>query len=35
LNETHPIKGEFVMCIAGAAPAEGDKKKRKYEDEDE
>ncbi|MEO7211950.1 16S rRNA (cytidine(1402)-2'-O)-methyltransferase [Mucilaginibacter sp.] len=33
--ETHPLKGEFVMCIAGAAPVEVDKKKRKYSDEDD
>jgi 16S rRNA (cytidine1402-2'-O)-methyltransferase len=34
--ETHPLKGEFVMCVAGASPVEGDgKKKRKYSDEDE
>jgi 16S rRNA (cytidine1402-2'-O)-methyltransferase len=34
--ETHPLKGEFVMCVAGAAPVEVDKKKRKYSnDEDE
>ena len=36
--ETHPMKGEFVMCVTGAPPAEVDKKKRKYsndEDDDE
>ncbi len=32
--ETHPLKGEFVMCVAGAAPAE-DKKKKKYAEEEE
>ncbi|MET3978428.1 16S rRNA (cytidine1402-2'-O)-methyltransferase [Mucilaginibacter sp. UYP25] len=33
--ETHPLKGEFVMCVAGAAPAENDKKKNKYADDDD
>ncbi|MCC8426566.1 16S rRNA (cytidine(1402)-2'-O)-methyltransferase [Mucilaginibacter sp. UR6-11] len=33
--ETHPAKGEFVICIAGALPAETDKKKKKYGDDEE
>jgi 16S rRNA (cytidine1402-2'-O)-methyltransferase len=34
--ETHPAKGEFVICVAGALPNETDKKKKKYgDDEDE
>ncbi|MDB5003379.1 MAG: rsmI [Mucilaginibacter sp.] len=33
--ETHPAKGEFVICIAGALPNEADKKKKKYEDDEE
>ena len=33
--ETHPLKGEFVMCVAGAAPVEGSKKKKKYAEEEE
>jgi 16S rRNA (cytidine1402-2'-O)-methyltransferase len=33
--ETHPLKGEFVMCVAGAAPVENDKKKKKYGDDEE
>jgi 16S rRNA (cytidine1402-2'-O)-methyltransferase len=33
--ETHPLKGEFVMCVAGAAPVEVDKKKKKYQDDED
>lgn len=31
--ETHPLKGEFVICVAGAEPVVEDKKK-KYRDEE-
>ncbi|RFZ95560.1 16S rRNA (cytidine(1402)-2'-O)-methyltransferase [Mucilaginibacter conchicola] len=32
--ETHPIKGEFVICVAGAEEVEG-KKKKKYGNEED